>query len=561
MINTFRDYIEDSKLDLPESIRPPEASTKVEEIPKSEQVPGKVSEGPRTIAENIDYTDLYTKGDNIKKLNQSTPFIGSIVSSVEEIKDSWKQTRQNWSQTINGLKKVSENPQMAYSLVNMMLRAINGPEKVPPYNDDTQGEGILMKTLNAIGVGNLMSKLGIGNKKGEAHTLRDYLEQQGLLRESKGTFPSSPTISSVQSDGQGLTGQNTETKTIGDGTKQFVDSIVNIPLFSLGSDGSVTSPFLTEDYIGDENPITSWKEGEDIGPKYSDVILSAGEDSGSKGAAKVTVNYTELTSPYHNPRESKGPTDNVLYALETLNALHGYEPYSSFSPRNDSVWSMRIYPYSPGMDYRDSREENKAYYEGTLTPPLPITYIPLWRYNKDERGKEKFTCSVREFDWEKFTPVQSYDLMFGNLNTATADLANGGKLEFPESWNFNMRLQVSIIDDVDATFSKYMNYYFNRTYDKATNSRAPMEYSAFVADLIIFKAALKVNYQFKFIVVPVDFVPDMSGDSNSADTNSRVRIGFQIIGMVGYNNGRQSEMPTYEGDLAARKWNEVVILP
>lgn len=586
MSKTFRDYIKDSKIELPQAAYEPSVTNKkYEEVSEPSQQPTYTSETPKTDAKNIDYTNLYISDDNVKKVNQSTPIIGNIASAIESVKDRWNQEKHNWKEIIKGLGDIESNPNMAYYLSNALLRYINGPEKVLPYNNDLNTSNLAVKIAETLGLGDLLSELGIGSIGGQPITIRDY-KTFGNLKVEKNSEHNTKTskdyttyggtlgtdygvsndikISSIGEKGQEKVSSSNSERTIFDekdgkrGTRMFTTPLYNIPLFSIKGDGQFNSIFLTEDYLGKKNlEIASESFKNSIGPNWETIDNRELTDPAK---IKQYINYALNTSPYiQDAGDSIGPVGNVKFALENLKALHGYEPFKNFSLRNDNVWSMRLYPYSPDNEYKSTREENKEYYEGTLTPQLPITYIPYWTYAKESN---EFSLGIYEFDWEKYTPIQSYDLTIGQLTTDSIELYNG-RLLYPEDIDYAMHLRTTILDDVDATFSKYLSYYFNKTIDKDSNSRAPIEYCAFIAELIIFKPALKVNFHFKFIVVPIEYAPSFTGSESDSTSSALIDISFQVIGIKAPSNS----YPTNVGnnllpkDMIYKRWNDVTLTP
>lgn len=565
MPKTFRDYINESKIELPQSAYTPKSTQKkYEEVSDSAQEPSYTSETPKTNAKNNDYTGLYTSDDNVAKLNSSTPFIGGIVSAVQDIKDRWTQERQNWKSFIKGLGDVTSNPQMTYYVANALLRYINGPKEVLPYNNDLDTSNLIVKLADSLGVGNLLSKIGIGSKGGEPTTHKDYTVMGGSLG-SEYMVSNDATITRTGTDKQERVGSApkvseyvTDKKNGVSGTRKFVKSLYNSPLFTLKINGDFTSPFLTEDYLGKNNEeLSSYSQDNYPGPTWASADSTTLNDPAQ---IKKFIDYVYNNSPYiQSSINSAGPMGNALYALETLKALHGYEPYSKLSLRNDNIWSIRLYPYSPEEEYKATRAENEDYYNGTLTPPLPITYVPFWTYSKEDEG---FSLGIYEFDWEKYTPVQSYDLTIGNLDTETIDLYNG-RIQYPLDLSYAMHLRMTILDDADATFTKYMNYYFNKTIDKDSNSRAPMEYSAFVAELVIFKPALKVNFHFRFICVPIEYTPSLKGSETDSTDAALVDLAFQVIGIRTTVQQNQADIgdTILPNDIIHKRWNDVTLTP
>lgn len=588
MPSTFRDYLKDLKLPVSENEYQPTVRDSDHFTGDNETLYGKYlkEKGLETVhtpeltgdysstgIKSKEFVNKYIGDDSVKKLNQTTPIVGNIVSQIESIKDSWTREKANWKTLISGLKNISNNPNAAYYVANALMRYIKGPVEVLPYNQDLDTSNLIVKLADNLGLGNLLTSLGIGTKGGGPYTKRDYTNAETV----KNVSTEGGNLLTKTKDGITSKGSTTETGDTNN-TKKYVEGINNIPLFSVDYNGGFRTPFSAEQLLGKENlslqDIKIWVnnagEYRNITPQWNwNLFGSEGENGinsiSDPAAAKKFLNYVYNQTPYtaYDYEYSSGPMGNVMYALHVLDALHGYEPYSHFSPRNDNIWSIKLYPYSPGYPYwQNDRNANEEYYAGTLTPQLPISYIPTWAHSRNN-GVDSYTLGLFEFDWERYTPVQSYQLGFGQLQSKNIPLFNGN-LRFPVDFEYNMFINLTILDDVDATFTKYMSYYFNRTIDRNGTARAPIEYSAFVVELTIFKPALKVNFQFKFIAVPVEYDYNFEGSESDSTAAGLQTLNMHIIGMINPTHNMQVEglnPNILKNDISHLSWNKVTLKP
>lgn len=598
----FRDILSEASQVLPESRLAPNNPDAYKEITKSQQVSAsdpdgeKVSDSVSGIVKRIPAKEIerqisskYTEDPNngnkknpssTRMLSSQTPIIGSVVSAIDSIKDQWTQQRTNWKLLVKGLSNASSDPRAAYNLMNRLMRKANGPVKVKPYYNDKAGNLGLVDILKGLGVDNLLRSVGLtGLSAGSPYTKKGYQE----------------TASKTDSFDAVLT--------------KWINTKGECPMFKLGSNGSFASIFSGESFLGEKSNSLdaiaaystladrkSSSDGStqldnvnvfgDTGAEHYPIYDYEGSKKGSqpsgKGYEKSILNYTELTDPYAHDGglqvKARNPVDNIKYALQDLNALKGYDDFSGFSPRDDHNWSIRIYPYNPNREYPYSRgelrESSNLYYREIFTPPLPITYIPFWTVQKGKEGKEDFLqCNLKRFDWEMNTPVISYELQFGNLQNTSIDMGVAGKFEWAEYFNYDMSINVSIMDDVDATFSKYIANYFNKVFFKLDRARAPLEFSCFVIELVVFKPALKVNYMFRLIGQITNYQPDMEGSDGNADSNSLIRLTFGIVGIEDYRREGDEGKGSYGGnsykqsnssldlDIAGETWNNVTMSP
>lgn len=591
---SFRDILNEASQVLPESRPAPNNPDAYKEITKSQQVSAsdpdgeKVSDSVSGIVKRIPAKEIerrisskYTEDPNngskknpssTRMLSSQAPIIGSVVSAVDSIKDQWTQQRTNWKLLVKGLSNASSDPRAAYNLMNRLMRKVNGPVKVKPYYNDKAGNLELVNILKGIGVDKLLRSVGItGLSAGNPYTKKGYQEAASKTDDFNAVLT------------------------------KWVNTKNGCPLFRLGENGAVASVFSGENLLGSKNLTLDQaiegftkefgqqrkvenNEVNEIGrkgrpvPFYNSTEEIINHQTDPKAYRKAVLNYTELTGPYESGgglnNKSESPVDNIKFALDKLNALKGYDDFSGFSPRDDHNWSIRIYPYNPGRTYPFHRGENRnpsdIYYKEIFTPPLPVTYIPYWSVQKGKDGKEEFLqCSLKQFDWEMNTPVISYELQFGNLQNTSIDMGVAGRFEWAEYFNYNMTLNLSVMDDVDATFSKYLASYFNTVFFKLDRARAPLELSCFVIELVVFKPALKVNYMFRLIGQITNYQPDIEGSDGNADANSLVRLTFGIVGIEDYareenKDGKDSYKQSNSSlplDIASKTWNIVTMSP
>lgn len=496
-----------------------------------------------------------TASKNESAISPNAPLVGSIVAGTQTLKDEFNQSVANWTSLLKNLGNVASNPRATYFLATQLLRAkaVTAP---PHVNDSTLGEGekFIRGIMGKLGVNKLLKDLGIGGLgKGVPYVNSgSYLS---TVSDTKDTFK-------IKEKDQGSTAKSSETiegSSRDNATKKSVYSQQNNTFFKLlaktpqGISFETAKPYNEERFKSQEK---MQSEGltldEDILPDIAKEFIYKGFNDPYEDITKTTFLSSE---------------EKIKEVMTTLHALRGYETWSNFTPRNDLLWNVRLYPYAPGKEYKfftpqDRLDETEArdYYGATLTPPLPIRIIPGW-----EKGiTGDLECVAKVFDFELWTPVISYQLDFGNTQTDSLEFGPEGyyQMEWAENFQYGaMRLSLSMIDDEDATLNKYFALYFNTIYDKDKRARAPLELSSFVADICVFKAAHNLNYRFKLIVTPTQYTPSLEGSADSADTNSGVRVEFSVLGVLPFKDKDSANYTETSLEIGKEKWNDINFFP
>lgn len=172
----------------------------------------------------------------------------------------------------------------------------------------------------------------------------------------------------------------------------------------------------------------------------------------------------------------------------------------------------------------------------------------------------------------EYCPALSYDLNYGSPKTEDVRLFNGSSMQVIHGMQYNITLNVSILDDVYHSMQKYMNQYYNCIYDLGGSSMAPYYACAFDIRLYVFRSGKQINHAIKLIGIPIDYPIKLEG---SQDPNeSRVDITFSIIGaglmpnrvVYGPNQVHDASLPHIEKHLAGSynrmseiKWSDILV--
>jgi len=281
---------------------------------------------------------------------------------------------------------------------------------------------------------------------------------------------------------------------------------------------------------------------------------------------------------------------------DKFNLLPNYEIYRNFEIGTNHQWYIRMKPYDP-----------KPFVEGRYTCVPELPKIPLWsdginlnlppNKNSDlessfwkssqlaqmvtsniEDIKSLFNNSNNEdtdgsaipeqllsckwLDYSDNPPILSYDLTFGTIKTDSLKTFNGSS-EIFNGMNYNIMMNMSILDDADATFYKYMNSYINHIYDISTNSMAPYWASLMEIDLYILRSGGNIKHSFRLIGIPIEFSPRFEGSQEPNEC--RVDLSWGIIGMINpKSNGittyssRDKESPDKAGK-SGFTWNDITL--
>lgn len=259
---------------------------------------------------------------------------------------------------------------------------------------------------------------------------------------------------------------------------------------------------------------------------------------------------------------------SMLGWLRDAGYLNGYSDFAGFEIGTDNQWRIQIYPY-PHEDVDIDMFNSLG--RKSCVPGLPYYYLPnYWidtpirskGYTKNYSGPLDMDGTVREvitnnlvsmpkasakgtnvdpyynsyentgalFSYSDYTPVLNYDLNFGTVKTDSLKLFNGSVSEIFLGMNYNITMNMSILDDAYSSMQKYMQYYINCVYDLHSQGLAAYYSCAFQINLIIFRSGYQVKNAFKLIGVPIEYTPRFSGtqDANEA----RIDITFGIIGLI-----------------------------
>lgn len=259
--------------------------------------------------------------------------------------------------------------------------------------------------------------------------------------------------------------------------------------------------------------------------------------------ADKTEYYTKLNSPYSQKiANSNNPIDSIAWATETLGATIGYHNWKGYSIGTDHIWDIKIKPYRKDESFE------------TFTPELPVIDIFTW-----ETSGDSLTLNRREFNFSETTPVISYQLNYGTSRKKDIPLYNESSISMPLGMSYQNYISVTIADDQDRSMFKYMNKYYNAIQDPSEYTIAPYDQAAFEIQLIVFKPGYKVNFQFKFICVPMDYAPLLEGSDSPNATD--IKIDFQIIGMRKYTNDKEVETYKNSSEWSKTTWKDVTIKP
>lgn len=135
---------------------------------------------------------------------------------------------------------------------------------------------------------------------------------------------------------------------------------------------------------------------------------------------------------------------------------------------------------------------------------------------------------VHYVSFGEYCPALSYDLNMGSPKTEDVKLFNGSSMQVMHGMQYNMTLNVSILDDVYHSMQKYMNQYYNCVYDLGGSAMAPYYACAFDIRLYIFRSGKQINHALKLIGIPIDYPIKHAGSQDPDE--SRVDITFSIIG-------------------------------
>lgn len=263
--------------------------------------------------------------------------------------------------------------------------------------------------------------------------------------------------------------------------------------------------------------------------------------------------YNKITTPYSETKTVSNPKE-VIKIINELGVSTGFSKWYGFELGSDHNWSISLRPYT-GSTMTVKNPIGSSITAGefeSFTPELPKIKIPVL----SDDGK----MSIGEFDFGMNCPVLDYNLNFGNQKTKEIPYYNDSRMEFPTGFSYDMILMMSVLDDVNKSFHKYMNYYINSIYNVETNSLAPFHQAAFEIDLIIFKPGYNVNYMFRFIGVPNNYTPVLEGQSDPDE--DRVTLQFSIIGLAsGIGMTDPASADPNEVWLKKLKWRDVILNP
>lgn len=339
--------------------------------------------------------------------------------------------------------------------------------------------------------------------------------------------------------------------------------------------------------------------------------LRSGKKSGSKNNAPGII-----SSPYSQTTEQVSSIEQAEKILSYHNIYVGYRNWQGFSIGTDHIWDVQIRPYHPtsggslgyvGSGFLTGYNNGGLSNRDTFTPELPITKIWTWdvKNNKDSKpgpaddrkedeniinkvkkslgDKLKDTASKlwngtseneefykqpdalelnlyeKDFEWDTNTPVISYSLNLGTSTQKSIDMYNG-QVNMITGFSYTNLLSLDILDDTNHTFQKYMAKYFNSVVDPTTGATACWEESAFVVQLTVMKPGLEINYQFKFVCVPISYAPQMSGDNEPQAAT--VKLEMSIIGLIPFLNTTGDSIDNLgDGYGGQYKWQDVILVP
>lgn len=127
-------------------------------------------------------------------------------------------------------------------------------------------------------------------------------------------------------------------------------------------------------------------------------------------------------------------------------------------------------------------------------------------------------------------PCLTYNFNIGTIKTDQLKLWNGDTLDTFNGMNYHMTLNMSVLDDLFGSFTKYWNSYINECYNPTNSSMAPYWASLFVIELIIFRTGKQINWHYKLIGSPIEWSPSFTGEQSPNEM--RVDITFGIVGII-----------------------------
>ena len=281
--------------------------------------------------------------------------------------------------------------------------------------------------------------------------------------------------------------------------------------------------------------------------------------------------YGRLEDPfkeYRDNRTKKLTLNNILDHLRSQDLLQDYHSINGFEMGSNHDWIVRISPYYSNTPGRY-----------TLTPPLPCYRIPKgttrvkglpsdkWYGLESKITNHVYTTLANDlgvngldlakaneeddlFSFGFNCPALVYNFNIGAVRSDSMRLWNGESADYFNGYQYQSSFNVSILDDIYGSMQKYMQSYVNACYMPGDNELAPYWASAFLIDIIIFRAGKQINWRYKLIGSPIEWSPTYSGGEGANEL--RVDITFGIIGMIQpndtkvYSEDRLSVYPSHD---------------
>lgn len=217
-------------------------------------------------------------------------------------------------------------------------------------------------------------------------------------------------------------------------------------------------------------------------------------------------------------------------------------------------------------------DKYKALVEGNYDNDITKDQSSTTAYDRQFRLDR---TGIHYISFGEYCPALSYDLNMGSPRTEDIKLFNGSSMQVMHGMQYNMTLNVSILDDVYHSMQKYMNQYYNCVYDLGGSAMAPYYACAFDIRLYIFRSGYQINHALKLIGIPIDYPIKHEGSQDPDE--SRVDITFSIIGAgrlpkttvypgsypevtIGYPKAEEVYYGTGSSNrMTDLKWNDIVV--
>jgi hypothetical protein len=249
---------------------------------------------------------------------------------------------------------------------------------------------------------------------------------------------------------------------------------------------------------------------------------------------------------YKVPVSAFVPQDPNLGSLVKV-SFRGRKSLEGMTLSSDFLWDLQFKPYWDDKVDADT-PANERFVPSVVgknlrsyVPPLPRSVAPVFLNNSVGSSSE----AASNLYSDGFIPIIEYEFGQYEITSEDIEVHNGMKLDFFSGVTFNWKLELTIVEDDDRTWSRYFDEYFESVFNRHTNSVAPYKQSCFRVRLYVYGTKLRYTFYRDVLVIPTQYTLDLEGGSDPSGQTSDLRVTFGIVGDFNYRDEGNSYESNY----------------